>query len=202
MLALSVEVAVAMYIGGHTADAHELILKIRPLLQRYTDGDGFKTLLLCENIYGADLRAHSQFREALALDLRILEKFELVFGINHERTLNVRSNIAIDYRQLGMFGEALAADERTLADRTQTLGADDLNTLNSANAVAIDKRGLGIYQESLDIARRVVAAFQRGRRPREHPLAASLPGIRNGAAQGRPSLGRSARKRSRTTALS
>ena len=34
MLALSVEVAIAMYIGGHAADAHELILQIRPLLQR------------------------------------------------------------------------------------------------------------------------------------------------------------------------
>ena len=54
-----------------TADAHELILRIRPLLQRYTEGDGFKVLLLCENIYGAVLRGHSQFREALALDLSI-----------------------------------------------------------------------------------------------------------------------------------
>ena len=65
VLALSVEVAIAMYIGGHAADAHDLILRIRPMLQRYTDGDGFKTLLLCENVYGADLRARSQFREAL-----------------------------------------------------------------------------------------------------------------------------------------
>ena len=53
VLALSVEVAIAMYLGGRAADAHELILQIRPLLQRYTDGDGFKALLLCENIYGA-----------------------------------------------------------------------------------------------------------------------------------------------------
>ena len=30
VLALSVEVAIAMYVGGHTADAHELILQIRP----------------------------------------------------------------------------------------------------------------------------------------------------------------------------
>ena len=87
--------------AARTADAHELILQIRPLLQRYTDGDGFKTLLLCENLYGEDLRAHSQFREALELDLSILSKFEAAFGVDHERTLNVRSNIAIDYRQLG-----------------------------------------------------------------------------------------------------
>ena len=31
VLALSVEVAIAMYIGGRAADAHELILQIRPL---------------------------------------------------------------------------------------------------------------------------------------------------------------------------
>jgi tetratricopeptide (TPR) repeat protein len=159
VLALSVEVAIAMYFGGRAADAHELILQIRPLLQRYTDGDGFKALLLCENIYGADLRARSQFREALALDLSILDKFEIVFGMHHERTLNVRNNIAIDYRQLGQFRDALDADERTLADRRRSLGADDMYTLNSSNAVARDLRGLGLYQDSLNIARRVVAAF-------------------------------------------
>jgi tetratricopeptide (TPR) repeat protein len=159
VLALSVEVAIAMYIGGRAADAHELILRIRPLLQNQTDGDGLKTLLLCENLYGADLRARSQFREALNLDLSILNKFETVFGVNHERTLNVRSNIAIDYRQLGLFREALETDQRTFEDRRLILGADDLVTLQSWNAVGRDKRGLGLYQESLDIARRVVGAF-------------------------------------------
>jgi tetratricopeptide (TPR) repeat protein len=160
VLALSVEVAIAMYLGGHAADAHELILRIRPLLQRFTDGDGFKALLLCENIYGADLRSRSQFREALVLDLSILLKFETVFGISHELTLNVMNNIAIDYRQLGQFRKALETDERALEGRRRILGADDMYTLNSSNAVARDKRGLGLYQESLDIARRVTAAFE------------------------------------------
>ena len=159
VLALSVEVAIAMYIGGRTADAHELILKIRPLLQRYTDGDGLKTLLLCENLYGADLRAHSQFREALALDQSILGKFEAAFGVDNERTLNVRSNIAVDHRQLGEFREALERDLSTFEDRRSILGAEDLETLKSWNAVARDLRGLGLYQESLDIARHVVGAF-------------------------------------------
>jgi tetratricopeptide (TPR) repeat protein len=159
-LAMSVEVAIAMYFGGRAADAHELILQIRPSLQRYTDGEGFKALLLCDNIYGADLRSRSQFREALTLDLSILGKFEIVFGMNHERTLMVRNNVAVDYRLLGQFREALETDERTLADRRRSLGADDMYTLNSSNAVARDLRGLGKYQESLDIARRVVAAFE------------------------------------------
>jgi tetratricopeptide (TPR) repeat protein len=160
VLAMSVEVAIAMYIGGRAADAHELILQIRPLLRRFTEGDGFKALLLCENVYGGDLRARSQFREALTLDLGILDKFETVFGSNHERTLNVRHNIAVDYRQLGQFREALETDESTLADRRRILGTDDTYTLNSSNAVARDLRGLGLYQESLDIARRVVSAFE------------------------------------------
>jgi tetratricopeptide (TPR) repeat protein len=159
VLALSVEVAVAMYIGGHAADAHELILKIRPVLERYTEGDGFKAFLLCENIYGADLRGRSQFHEALTLDLNIIGKFETVFGIDHERTLNVRSNIAVDYRLLGQFRDALETDKRALADRRRVLGADDMYTLDSSNAVARDLRGLGLYQESLDVARRAVAAF-------------------------------------------
>jgi tetratricopeptide (TPR) repeat protein len=160
VLAISVEVAIAMYIGGRAADAHELILQIRPLLQRYTDGEGFKSLLLCENIYGADLRTRSQFREALTLDLGILPQFEIVFGVNHERTLNVRNNIAVDYRQLGRFRDAFETDQRTLEDRRRILGTNDLFTLNSYDAVARDLRGLGLYQESLDIARQVVGAFE------------------------------------------
>jgi tetratricopeptide (TPR) repeat protein len=160
VLGMSVEVAIAMIIGGRAADAHELILQIRPLLRRYTDGDGFKARLLCENIYGADRRARNQFREALDLDRAILSDFETVFGVDHERTLNVRANIAIDYRQLGQFGDALEADERTLEDRRRMMGDDDLNTLTSSNAVAHDMRGLGLYQESLDMVRRVVGAFE------------------------------------------
>ena len=149
-----------MYMGGHTADAHELILQIRPLLQGYTEGEGFKALLLCETFYGADLRARSQFREALTLDLSILGKFEAVLGLHHERTLSVRNNIAIDLRQLGQFSEALETDMRTFEDRRRSLGDNDMYTLNSSNAVARDLRGLGLYQESLDIARRVVGAFE------------------------------------------
>jgi tetratricopeptide (TPR) repeat protein len=162
VLALSVEVAVAMYVGGLTADAHELILRIRPLLQRHTAGDGFKALLSCENVYGAVLRGHSQFREALALDLSILSSFEDVFGANHERTLQVRNNIAVDYRLLGQFRHALETDERTLADRRRGIpGGEDMYTLSYAGAVARDLRSLGLYQESLDMARKVVAAFER-----------------------------------------
>lgn len=161
VLALSVEVAVAMYVGGRTADADELILRIRPLLQRYTEGDGFKVLLSCENIYGAVLRGHSQFREALTLDLSTLDRFETVFGSDHERTLNVRNSIAVDYRLLGQFRDALETDERALADRRVIPGTDGISTLMSATAVARDLRGLGRYQESLDVARWVVDEFEK-----------------------------------------
>jgi tetratricopeptide (TPR) repeat protein len=160
VLTLSVEVAVAMYVGGHAADAHELILRIRPLLQELAEGDGFKALLSCESIYGADLRARNQFREALNLDLSILGKFEMVFGSKDERTLNVRNNIAIDYRNLGQFEKAREEDERSLADRRGVLGAADMYTHMSSTAVARDLRGLGLYQESLDVARRVVTEFE------------------------------------------
>jgi tetratricopeptide (TPR) repeat protein len=159
VLALSVEVAVAMYVGGHTADAHEMILRIRPLLQRHTEGDGFRALLSCESIYGAVLRGHNQFREALTLDLSILESFENVFGQYHGRTLLVRNNIAVDYRLLGEFRDALETDERALADR-KTAATDGISTLMSATAKARDLRGLGLYQESLDVARQVVAEFE------------------------------------------
>ena len=160
VLTMAVEVAITMYIGGRAADAHELILQIRPRLQRYTDGDGFMVFLVCENFYGEDLRAHGQFREALELDLSILPKFEMAFGVDHERTLNVRNNIAEDYRRLGRFQEALDADKRNLEDRRRILGPNDLVTLYSYDAVGRDLRGLGFYQESLDLSRNVANAFE------------------------------------------
>jgi hypothetical protein len=160
VLGMAVEVTVAMYRGGRVADAQELILRKRPLLQRYTDGEGLKVFLLCETIYGGVLRARSQFREALDLDLGTLPKCENAFGEAHERTLNVRNNIAADHRQLGRFGDALGVDRHTLEDRRRILGPSDILTLDSQNAVARDLRGLGLYQESLDEARKVHSAFE------------------------------------------
>jgi tetratricopeptide (TPR) repeat protein len=160
VLMLAVEVAVAMYRGDRIADAHELIGRIRPFLEPYSEGDGFKVSLLCESIYGAILRARSQFRDALDRDERLLTKFEATFGEINERTLNVRSNVALGYRLLGNFTKALEIDQRTYDGRREVLGANHSHTLFSQNAVARDLRGLGKYQESLDIARDVANAFE------------------------------------------
>jgi tetratricopeptide (TPR) repeat protein len=160
VLAMSVEVAIAMYTDGRAADARELILRVRPLLQQYTDGDGLKVLLLCEITHGAVLRARSQFRESLDLDTAILSAAEAAYGQYHERTLAIRHNIALDYRQLGRFQEALEADELTLKSRQRLHGPSDLLTLGSGIAVAHDLRNLGRYQESLDMARTVVRALE------------------------------------------
>lgn len=164
VLSIGLEVAIAMYVGGRVADAHDLILGIRPLLQRHDDSDGFKALLLCDTIYGADLRARSQFREALDRDLETLEKCE-ASGIANERTLNVRNNVAEDYRMLGQFRDALETDTRTFDDRKKVLGDNDPLTLSSLSAVARDLRGLGLYQESLNTARKVARAFEAIRGP-------------------------------------
>ena len=158
VLTLAVEVAIAMQLDGHAADARRLILETRPALAEHY-GDQHEVTLLCHNAYGADLRTRGQFNEALELDRSLLPKFEAAFGPDHERTLNVRNNIAADYRRLGRFREALDIDQRTFDDRRRILGANDLRTLASHDAVAIDLRGLGRYQESLDIARKVVGAF-------------------------------------------
>lgn len=170
-LTMAVEVAVAMYRGGRIADADAEIERIRPFLERYSSEDEFKVLLLCESICGAVLRARNEFRKALDLDRDILPKFEAVFGETNERTLNVRNNIAFDYRQLGLYSEALTTDQRTFNDRQGILGPNDPLTLHSHNAVARDQRGLGKYQESLEIARDVWRAFEavgRGENRREN----------------------------------
>jgi tetratricopeptide (TPR) repeat protein len=166
VLALSVEVAIAMQLGGRAADARRLILETRALLEEVGAGQGeipqeqVEIILLCDNAYGADLRTRGQFNEALELDRGLLPKFEAVFGSDHERTLNVRNNIAADFRRLGRFDDALGIDQRTFDDRCRILGPVDPRTLNSQDMVAIDLRGLGRYQDSLDIARKVITAFE------------------------------------------
>jgi tetratricopeptide (TPR) repeat protein len=167
VLALSVEIAIAMQLGGRAAGARKLILETRAALDGLNEGknddvprDQQEVALLCDNAYGADLRTRGQFNEALELDRGLLPRFEDVFGPDHERTLNVRNNIAADFRRLGRFGEALEIDQHTFDDRRRILGRNDPRTLNSQDMVAIDLRGLGRYQESLDVARKVVAAFE------------------------------------------
>lgn len=158
VLAMAVEVAIAMQLDGHAADARRLLLDTRPVLEAHY-GSQHEVTLLCANAYGADLRTHGQFSEALELDRGLLPKFEETFGPDHERTLNVWNNIAADYRRLGRFAEALEIDLRTFEDRRHILGDSDPRTLYSQDMVASDLRGLGRYQESLDTARKVVAAF-------------------------------------------
>ena len=158
VLTLAVEVAMAMRLDGHAADARQLTWETLTLLERH-HGEEHEVALLCASSYGADLRARSQFGEALELDLSLLPKFERVFGADHERTRNCRTN-RCRLRRLGRFREALEIDERTYQGRLHLLGANDLRTLVSYNAVARDKRGLGLYQESLDIARKVVRTFE------------------------------------------
>ena len=158
VLAMAVEVAIAMQLDGRAADARRLILETHSVLeQRY--GDQHEVTLLSANAYGTDLRTRGQFNEALELDLGLLPKFEHVFGPEHERTLNVRNNIAADYRRLGRFHEALDIDQRTFEDHSRILGPADPRTLYAHDMVADDLRRLGRYQESLDIVRKVVRAY-------------------------------------------
>src|SRR5260370_37247175 len=164
---MAVEVAIAMQLDGHAADARQLTLETLPLLRK-RHGDQHEVALLCADTYGADLRPRGQFREALELDQSLLPKFELAFGPDHERTLNVRNNIAADYRRLGRFQEALDTDLRTFEDRRRILGASDLITLTSYDAVARDLRGLRLHQASLVIARTVLGALAAARGP-DHP---------------------------------
>ena len=140
VLAMAVEVAIAMQLDGHAADARRLLLDTRPVLEAHY-GTQHEVTLLCANAYGADLRTHGQFSEALELDRGLLPKFEETFGPEHERTLNVWNNIAADYRRLGRFAEALEIDQRTFEDRRHILGDNDPRTLYSQDMVASDLRG-------------------------------------------------------------
>ena len=140
-------------------------------------------------------------REALELDLSLLPRFDRVFGADHQRTLNVRNNIAADYRRLGRHQDALNEDQKTLSDRRRIFGSDDPITLTSLDAVARDLRDLGHYQESLDMARKVVEAIRGQARAGESRLAQRAQELRGGAAQGRLSLGRPPGERGRRPAL-
>ena len=149
-----------MRLAGRTEEAQQLNRETLELLRREY-GEENEIYLICANSYGGDLRALGQFRpKPLELDQQLLPLFEQVFLPEHHRTLNVRNNLAADYRRLGRFRDALQEDQRNCAERERILGASDLRTLASKDAVSFDLRGCGEYELALDMAREVVSALE------------------------------------------
>ncbi len=167
VLRLATEVGMALRLTGRNDEAAAMNEQTLSLAQNVMDtaadetrrDEARRVWLLCANSHGADLRYQGLLHEALELDLKLLPQFVEVFGARHERTLNVRNNVAVDYRRLGDFAKALKYDEETLADREELLGPANPRTLASKEALSRDLRGTGRYIQSCDIAREVVAAF-------------------------------------------
>ena len=60
VLTLAIEVAIALRLDGHAADARQLTLDTLARLREHY-GDEHEVALLCANNYGADLRDRGQF---------------------------------------------------------------------------------------------------------------------------------------------
>lgn len=159
MLTLAVEVAIAMRLDGHVADARDLTLEALVQLRQHY-GDDHEVALLCANLYGADLRTRGQFAEALELDLGLLPRFERVFGSDHERTFNVRNNLAA----------AIRLGRETYAGCQDALGADHPDTLMAAANLAMDEAAAGNQAEAERLLADVLSRYERTLTA-EHPEA-------------------------------
>jgi tetratricopeptide (TPR) repeat protein len=163
-LAMAVEIAIAKRSLGQLEEAFALNADT---LQRLRDhhGEDEETYLICANSYGADLRRHGRYEDALAHDLSLLPAYDRVFSPGQFRPLSLRNNIAIDLRCVGQYQEALEYDTLVAADRERYFGANDLRTASSKFGVAQDLRRLGRYEEALEVSREIVDLMEARNEP-------------------------------------
>jgi CO dehydrogenase nickel-insertion accessory protein CooC1 len=134
---------------------------------RQLGADDQQTLLLRFHIANV-LRSQGRYREALDLDVAVLDRQRAVLGADHPHALMTAGSLAADQKALGDFWEALKSDKQTYASFKEQFGEDYPRTLVAAFNLAISYRLTGNYaaahhldQDTLDRRRLVL--------PTDHP---------------------------------
>ena len=111
---------------------------------RQLGADDQQTLYLRFHIANV-LRSQGRYREALELDMAVLERQRAVLGTDHPHALMTAGSLAADLKALGDFREALVRDRRTYASFKEQFGEDYPRTLMAASNLAISYRLTGDY---------------------------------------------------------
>jgi cellulose biosynthesis protein BcsQ/tetratricopeptide (TPR) repeat protein len=111
---------------------------------RQLGADDQQTLYLRFHIANV-LRSQGRYREALDLDMAVLERQREVLGADHPHALMTAGSLAADLKALGDFKEALRSDEQTYASFKEQFGEDYPRSLVAAYNLAISYRLTGNY---------------------------------------------------------
>ncbi len=100
-------------------------------------------------------------KETIELCEETLAVFERELGPDHQYTLIVTSDLALEYRELGRYSEAERLAKRALAGDERTLGPDNPSTLTSVNNLAFIYASEGRYEEAEPLWKRALAGRER-----------------------------------------
>ncbi len=92
-----------------------------------------------------------RYREAAALNTRLLEICDRLFGTNHEKTIETLGSVAADKRVEGDFRTAMEISDEVYRRASSTLGPDDPISLNAAHNVGVSLRLLGDFTRARDL---------------------------------------------------
>lgn len=111
-------------------------------------------ILMTKSSIAADLRGLGRLAEALRYDQETYQRYELVFGEDHPRTLSAANNLAVALRLSGDYQGALELDRRTLELREEIQLQDHPLTIETAVNLGRDLRDCGEYEESVTLLKR------------------------------------------------
>ncbi|MFJ6551420.1 FxSxx-COOH system tetratricopeptide repeat protein [Streptomyces luteogriseus] len=111
-------------------------------------------VLMTTSSIAADLRGLGRLTEALRYDEETCQRYELIYGEDHPRTLSAANNLAVALRLSGDYYKARELDRRTLELREAIQLHDHPLTIESAVNLGRDLRDCGDYEESVTLLQR------------------------------------------------
>ncbi|MDO0917548.1 FxSxx-COOH system tetratricopeptide repeat protein [Streptomyces sp. DT2A-34] len=111
-------------------------------------------ILMTTGSIAADLRGLGRLTEALRYDEETYQRYELIYGEDHARTLSAANNLAVALRLSGDCYRARELDRSTLELREAIQLHDHPLTIESAVNLGRDLRDCGDYEESVTLLKR------------------------------------------------
>ncbi len=108
-------------------------------------------ILMTTSSIAADLRGLGRLTEALRYDEETYQRYELIYGQDHARTLSAANNLAVALRLSGDYYKARDLDRKTLELREAIQLHDHPLTIESAVNLGRDLRDCGDYEESVTL---------------------------------------------------
>ncbi len=137
------------------------VLTLGSATSGYAESRAAREALVKYNREFMPLYQQGKHKETAALCEETLAVFERELGPDHQYTLIVTSNLALEYQALGRLSEAERLAKRALAGDEQALGPDDPGTLTSVNNLAFIYQGEGRYEEAEPLYKRALAGRER-----------------------------------------